>query len=101
MRIGMRFRRPAPDMATCREAMKHLQSYLDGEVRDEVTSRRIARHLDVCMDCGLQAESVAELKRSLRRLDRGVDPWTLGRLRSFVGSLTAELGGPQAPPEEG
>lgn len=97
MRSGMRFRRTAPDMATCREAMRHLQSYLDGEVRDEVTSRRIARHLEVCRECGLQAETLAALKQSLRRLDREVDQWTLGRLRSLVESLAAGLTDAQAP----
>ncbi|MGH2706084.1 MAG: zf-HC2 domain-containing protein [Actinomycetota bacterium] len=67
--------------------MTLLQSYLDGEV-DEISARRITHHLEACRDCGLEAETFARLRRSLRRLERPVDPEALERLRSFVRELS-------------
>ncbi len=89
-------RRPA----RCREVGRVLQSYLDGEV-DDLTARRVARHLENCLRCGMAAETYAEIKRALAR-QGGVDLETVSRLKAFGERLVAE-GDPaadegQAPP---
>lgn len=56
----MRFHRPT-DEAGCREMSRTLQAYLDGHV-DEVTARRVARHLEACRRCGLEAEVYTRIK---------------------------------------
>lgn len=87
MRKVWRLRGSAPDVASCKEAMRRLQAYLDGEITDELSARRIAAHLDVCRDCGLEARTLAELKPSLRRLASDIDPVVVERLRSFARRL--------------
>jgi anti-sigma factor RsiW len=72
------------------EVIRKLDAYLDGQIPDEVTARRIAAHLDVCRRCGLEARTLTELKASLRRLAPKVDPGTLDRLRSFARGLERE-----------
>lgn len=74
--------------ARCREVGRVLQRYLDGEV-DDLTARRVARHLEDCLRCGMAAETYAEIKRSLAR--RGeVDHETVGRLKAFGEHLVTE-----------
>jgi anti-sigma factor RsiW len=74
--------RPGRDAATCREVGRVLQSYLDGQV-DELTARRVARHLEMCRRCGMEASTYTEIKRSLARHGAAVDPEVVGRLRDF------------------
>lgn len=67
--------RTGREVATCREVGRVLQAYLDGHV-DELTARRVARHLEMCRRCGMEASTYAEIKRSLaparrRRRSRG------------------------------
>lgn len=94
--------RISKDMAICAEVMKHLQSYLDGEVQDEFSRRRIAAHLAVCRRCGMEAETYAAIKRSLR--DQGddleVDDQTLRRLNDFARRLQSETIDLSEPPKE-
>ncbi len=54
------------DMASCWQVGHLLQSYLDGEV-DDLTARRVARHLELCRRCGLEASTYAEIKKALAR----------------------------------
>lgn len=75
------------DMANCIEVLRKLDAYLDGEISEPRTARRIAAHLDVCRRCGMKAQTVTELKASLRRLAPKVDPNALDRLRHFARSL--------------
>lgn len=75
------------DMARCMEAIRNLDAYLDEELKDEAKATRIAEHLEVCEDCGLEARTVSSLKVSLRRMAPEVDPETLERLRNFAQSL--------------
>ena len=70
------------DMASCMEVARRLHAYLDGEI-DEVTARRIARHLEVCRRCGLEASTYNEIKRSLARRGELVPDDALERLRRF------------------
>lgn len=67
--------------ANCREVIRVLQSYLDGEV-DDLTARRIEEHLDDCRRCGLEATTYADIKNSLRHR-RTVDREAVERLRAF------------------
>lgn len=88
----MRYRRHT-DEASCREVSRTLQAYLDGQV-DELTARRVARHLDACRRCGLEADIYTRIKDALSRVDRDVASLPVARLRDFACQL-AEEGPPQ------
>lgn len=77
--------------ASCAEVARVLQTYLDGQV-DDLTARRVGRHLDHCRRCGLESETYMAIKDALSRRSHDVDPAALDRLRSF-GEHLAE-GGP-------
>jgi predicted anti-sigma-YlaC factor YlaD len=59
--------RGSAEIASCREVGQLLQSYLDGEVVDELAAHRITRHLELCRRCGMEASTYAEIKASLAR----------------------------------
>ncbi len=88
----MRLRRRT-DEASCREVSRVLQAYLDGQV-DELSARRVTRHLEACRRCGLEAEVYARIKDAVSRMDRDVSSLPLARLRDFARRLADE--GPQA-----
>ena len=67
---------------SCREVGKVLQSHLDGEL-DELLARRVARHLEMCMRCGMRAETYVEIKRALHRSAGSPPQDALDRLRAF------------------
>jgi anti-sigma factor RsiW len=77
---------------TCPEVARLLQRYLDGEI-DDVMAQRIARHLDHCRRCGLEAETYSAIKRSLRAHRADVPPEALERLQSFARQLAADKEG--------
>ncbi|MFN2503452.1 MAG: anti-sigma factor [Acidimicrobiales bacterium] len=89
----MRFRRRA-DEASCREVSRALQAYLDGHI-DEVTARRVARHLEACRRCGLEADVYTRIKEAVSRMDRDLSSLPVARLRDFAQRL-AEEGPPRA-----
>lgn len=91
----MRRRRRGPE-ATCADVARVLQSYLDGHV-DEMTARRVARHLEACRRCGLEAETYQAIRQALARRRPDVDAATVERLRSFA----QRLGGQRPPGEAG
>lgn len=70
------------DTASCREVARQLHAYLDREL-DDVTAHRIARHLDACRRCGLEASTYAEIKAALGRRSDPVPDEALLRLRRF------------------
>lgn len=73
----------SPEIASCREVGRVLQTYLDGEL-DQLAARRITHHLDLCRRCGMQASTYAEIKSSLARHARPpVDTAAVNRLRTF------------------
>jgi len=74
------------DMASCRQVGRLLQSYLDGEV-DDLTARRVARHLDLCRRCGLEASTYAEIKKALARRGTPVPGDAHERLLRFAEHL--------------
>ena len=89
----MRFHRRT-DEASCREVSRALQAYLDGHL-DEMTARRVARHLEACRRCGLEAEVYTRIKEAVSRMDREVPSLPVARLRDFAQRL-AEEGPPRA-----
>lgn len=93
MRSWMHRRSGGPE-ATCAEVARVLQSYLDGQV-DEMTARRVARHLEACRRCGLEAHTYEAIKQALARRRTDVDADALERLRSFAERLAHE-----GPPDE-
>jgi anti-sigma factor RsiW len=82
-------------MASCMQALRVLQSYLDGQT-DEVTTGRVAKHLEACRRCGLEATTYREIKAALARSAAPVDRASLERLRAFGFSLAR-----QGPGDEG
>lgn len=80
--------RGTKEMASCMQVMRVLQSYLDGHT-DEVTTRRVANHLDACRRCGLEAATYREIKASLARRAAPPDPTALERLRAFGSALSS------------
>jgi mycothiol system anti-sigma-R factor len=53
-------------MADCNETIRELDSFLDGELPDDVRAH-IHDHLDSCMDCLQAFDFQAELKLAIRR----------------------------------
>jgi ribosomal protein S14 len=78
--------------SSCLKALQLLQSFIDGEL-DPDSAQRVARHLEHCRRCGLEAAVYRELQESLRRQFRVPEP-ALAQLGYFVHSL--ETGRPQA-----
>lgn len=77
--------------ASCMEVMRVLQSYLDGQT-DDVTTQRVARHLDACRRCGLEAATYREIRGVLSRRRGEPDPDTIARLRQFAEQVRSEPG---------
>lgn len=75
-------------MMSCRRVGEVLQAYLDGEV-DDITSGRVARHLEDCRRCGMEQEVYTEIKASLARGGSTVDDAAVARLREFSQRLAA------------
>lgn len=74
--------RGTPDVAGCLEVSKTLQAYLDGEI-DDLSARRIRRHLEICRRCGLEAETYTEIKQAIARRGGTVPGDAVERLRDF------------------
>jgi anti-sigma factor RsiW len=87
------------EMASCVQVMRVLQPYLDGHT-DEVTARRVAKHLDACRRCGMEASIYREMKAALARRTTGLDADSLERLRQFSTSLIRQDEGGEPPAEE-
>lgn len=72
----------SPEVASCLEVGRQLQSYLDGHV-DDLTATRLSRHLELCRRCGMKADTYRAIKQSLARRAEPVDPDAVARLRAF------------------
>lgn len=70
----------------CQEVARILQRYLDREL-DPVVSVAVARHLEDCRECGLEASTYEQLKHSLATLSQDLDAGAVERLRHFVDEL--------------
>lgn len=77
------------DEATCAEVAAVLQVYLDG-MTDDLTARRVRRHLERCRRCGLEADTYEAIKDALSRRGSDVDAESLVRLREFGENLLTE-----------
>jgi hypothetical protein len=86
----------SPEVASCLEVGRQLQSYLDGRV-DDLTATRLSRHLELCRRCGMKADTYRAIKQSLARRAEPVDPEAVARLRAFG----EELLGQDPSPGEG
>ena len=78
----------------CLRVTRVLQSYLDGEV-DQVTSAIVAKHLEECRRCGLEASTYRAIKSAITQAGPDVAPAdaeAIERLRRF----TEDLCEPQA-----
>ena len=76
------------DMASCLQVGRLLQTHIDGQL-DDLTARRVARHLDACRRRGLEAGTYQAVKQSLaRRGPRPIDPKAITRLQAFAADLT-------------
>lgn len=75
--------------ANCMQVARVLQSYLDGQV-DDLTARRVRRHLEHCRRCGLKSDTYEAIKEAIARHGRDVDPDALDRLREFGERLGEE-----------
>lgn len=75
--------------ATCAEVAEVLQSYLDGQV-DDLTARRVHRHLEHCRRCGLEVETYDAIKDAIARRGGQVDADAVERLRAFGEHLAEE-----------
>jgi anti-sigma factor RsiW len=69
--------------------MRRLQRYLDGDL-DDLTARRIVRHLEDCRRCGLEAAAYTEIKASLARRATDIPDAAVTRLRAFGERLVHE-----------
>lgn len=69
--------------------MKVLQDYLDNAL-DEAKADQVARHLDECHRCGLEAEVYQEIKTALKRQERSLNSQVLQRLSNFSDQLVRE-----------
>ena len=78
--------RGGPEVASCLQVGRTLQSYLDRHV-DDLTAERVSRHLELCRRCGMKAETYLEIKASLARRRAPVDPDAVARLRAFGAQL--------------
>lgn len=75
-------------MMTCRRVGEALQAYLDREI-DELTTLRIAHHLEGCRRCGMELDVYTQIKASLQRRGADVETEAVDRLRSFSRQLTS------------
>jgi anti-sigma factor (TIGR02949 family) len=70
-------------MADCNDTIRELDSFLDGELPDDVRAH-IHHHLNSCMDCLQAFDFQAELKQAIRRKCRNdeMPPGLLGRIEN-------------------
>jgi predicted anti-sigma-YlaC factor YlaD len=78
----------------CHVVAERLQEYLDREL-DDLSARRIKRHLRACRRCGLELDVCAEIKQFLADRGESPDPAALDRLRAFGQELVEH--GPPGP----
>jgi anti-sigma factor RsiW len=82
-------RRSLSEPADCRQVARVVQRHIDGELDGEA-AEAVARHLEMCRKCGLDAETYRRLKRQISGLHEPVDADAVERLRRFVDELTVD-----------
>lgn len=76
---------PSKGVNSCRSARRFIQALADGEL-EPLEVEALQRHLDACVDCGLEFDTYRAIKSALARLKRP-DPSALERLESFLEQL--------------
>jgi anti-sigma factor RsiW len=71
-----------------------LQAYLDDELNDEQAAALVARHLEACRRCGLEAAGISALKAGLTRLRDEPSADRVQRLEQLVEEIAATEGPP-------
>ncbi len=73
---------------SCRQVAKDLQSFLDHELSSD-TASQLERHLELCRDCGLEADAYRSIKVALHSRTVPIDATSIERLRSFGQDLVS------------
>ena len=74
-------------MMSCRDVGLRLQSFLDDEL-DPGRMERIRKHLDACVDCGLEFDINSKIKAEITARREETDPAVLDRLRDFARGIS-------------
>jgi anti-sigma factor RsiW len=80
------------DRIECMRVRPLLQAFLDGEL-DDARRQRVARHLEACRRCGLEASTYTSLIRRLNGFGESADADAVARLTEFVDHLADEPDG--------
>ena len=75
----------------CHRVAKALQAWLDGE-SDDLTVEMVATHLEMCLKCGLEANTYRAIKAATLAATSAptpVDPDAVERLRHFASGLSS------------
>jgi len=83
------FKPKTKEHMNCSDVAKVLQSYLDGEVSAE-TASKVALHLDACNGCGLECSKFQQIKDSMGRFRRELDPSAVTRIEDFISRLESD-----------
>ncbi len=67
---------------SCRQVAKDLQTFLDSELSSE-TASQLERHLELCRECGLEADAYRAVKVALKHRPLPIDASSIERLRAF------------------
>ena len=78
------FRRPTS--LRCRQVHRVIDAFLDGELGPE-HAELVADHLEDCEACGVEAETIEQVRDAVSRLREAEDPEALGRLRGYLDQL--------------
>lgn len=71
---------------SCDEVAELLQQYLDNEL-DATEVPKVLAHLEMCRDCGLEADLYESIKGSLRQHQHSPNQASLDRMRSLAAEL--------------
>lgn len=86
-RLSMRQRTLGDGAVTsCLHTRRELQRFLDGEA-GSADAARIARHLEACRACGMQAATYRAITASLRERGAPLPARALDRLVEFAASM--------------
>jgi anti-sigma factor RsiW len=75
---------------SCAEVMETLQGYLDGEI-EAGEARRVAAHLRACVACDNESAVYLDIKASLARRRRSIDPEVRAALEAFGRDLAGGI----------
>ena len=71
------------DRLGCREVLRTLQAFLDGEVEAR-RAELVAAHLESCPRCGVEADTIAAVVGAIRRLRPDLDLAAYTRLVDLI-----------------